>query len=71
VFVPAFAESFAVYGVHKVVRQMMREALQSTAARSRLMREMDLAAATRGKPVRTTISDKAAPCRLDHVNRRF
>ena len=25
----------------------------------------------RGKPVRTTISDKAAPCPLDHVNRQF
>jgi putative transposase len=25
----------------------------------------------RGKPVRTTISDKAAPFPLDHVNRQF
>jgi transposase InsO family protein len=25
----------------------------------------------RGKPVRTTISDKAAPCPLDRVNRQF
>jgi hypothetical protein len=25
----------------------------------------------RGKPVRTTISNKAAPCPLDHVNRQF
>lgn len=25
----------------------------------------------RGKPVKTTISDKAAPCPLDHVNRQF
>ena len=25
----------------------------------------------RGKPVRTTISDKSAPCPLDHVNRQF
>src|SRR5207344_1260412 len=25
----------------------------------------------RGKPVRTTISDKAVPCPLDHVNRQF
>jgi putative transposase len=35
------------------------------------MREMGLAGVIRGKPVRTTISDKAAPCPLDHVNRRF
>jgi transposase InsO family protein len=32
------------------------------------MREMGLAGAIRGKPVRTTISDKAAPCPLDRVN---
>ena len=25
----------------------------------------------RGKPVRTTVSNKAAPCPLDHVNRQF
>ena len=25
----------------------------------------------RGKPVRTTVSDRAAPCPLDHVNRQF
>jgi putative transposase len=39
--------------------------------RARLMREMGLAGVIRGKPVRTTISDKAAPCPLDHVNRQF
>ena len=35
------------------------------------MREMGLAGVIRGKPVRTTISDKAAPCSRDHVNRQF
>ena len=25
----------------------------------------------RGKPIRTTVSDKAAPCPLDKVNRQF
>jgi transposase InsO family protein len=37
----------------------------------RLMRELGLQGVIRGKPVRTTISDKAAPCPLDHVNRQF
>ena len=32
---------------------------------------MGLQGVIRGKPVRTTISDKAAPCPLDHVNRQF
>jgi hypothetical protein len=37
----------------------------------RLMRSMGLQGVIRGKPVKTTISDKAAPCPLDHVNRQF
>ena len=35
------------------------------------MRDMGLRGAIRGKPLRTTISDKAAPCPLDRVNRQF
>jgi putative transposase len=35
------------------------------------MHEMGLAGVIRGKPVRTTISDKAAPRPRDHVNRQF
>ncbi len=36
-----------------------------------LMRDMGLEGVIRGKSVRTTISNKAAPCPLDHVNRQF
>ena len=32
---------------------------------------MGLAGVIRGKTVRTTVSDKAAPCPLDRVNRQF
>lgn len=35
------------------------------------MKNMGLQGAIRGKPVRTTMSDKAVPCPLDHVNRQF
>ena len=35
------------------------------------MRKMGLRGAVRGKPLRTTISDKAAPCPLDLVKREF
>src|SRR5438045_154453 len=35
------------------------------------MASLGLQGAIRGKPVRTTISDKAVPCPLDHVNRQF
>jgi putative transposase len=67
-----FAENFEVYGARKVWRQLGREG--NSVARctvERLMRDMDLQGVIRGKPVRTTVSDKAAPCPLDHVNRQF
>jgi putative transposase len=37
----------------------------------RLMAELGLQGVVRGKPFRTTVQDKAAPCPLDHVNRVF
>ena len=37
----------------------------------RLIRDLGLQDVIRGKPVNTTISDKAAPCPLDQVNRQF
>ena len=67
-----FAENFAVYGVRKVWRQMRREGFEvARCTVARLMGELGLQGVIRGKPVRTTISDKASPCPLDHVNRRF
>ena len=54
-----FAENFAVYGVRKVWRQMMREGFPvARCTVARLMRKMGLAGVIRGKPVRTTLSDK-------------
>jgi transposase InsO family protein len=38
---------------------------------ARLMKRMGLAGAVRGRTVRTTISNPAAPCPLDRVNRKF
>jgi putative transposase len=35
------------------------------------MRELGLQGVICGKPVRTTVSDKTAPCALDQVNRQF
>ena len=67
-----FAENFEVYGVRKVWRQLQRESFDvARCTVERLMRGMGLHGVIRGKPVRTTISDKAAPCPLDHVNRQF
>ena len=67
-----FAENFAVYGVRKVWRQMQREGFSiAHCTVARLMQSMGLQGVIRGKPVKTTIQDKAMPCPLDHVNRQF
>jgi len=67
-----FAENFEVYGVRKVWRQMKREGFDiARCTVERLMKEMGLQGVIRGKPVRTTVSNKAAPCPLDHVKRQF
>ena len=67
-----FKENFRVYGVRKVWRQLRRERFDvARCTVARLMRMMGLEGVIRGKPVRTTFSDKAAPCPLDHVNRQF
>ncbi len=63
-------ENFQVYGVRKVWRQLRREGLDMARCTvARLMRSMGLKGATRGKAVRTTLSDRAAPCPADRVNR--
>ena len=67
-----FAENFHVYGVRKVWRQLQRESFDvARCTVARLMRKMGLKGVIRGKPIRTTVSDKAAPCPLDKVNRQF
>jgi putative transposase len=67
-----FEENFRVYGVRKVWRQLAREGIAVTRCTvARLMRVMGLQGAVRGKPARTTVSDKGAPCPLDRVNRQF
>ena len=67
-----FEENFRVYGVRKVWRQLQWEGFDvARYTVERLMREMGLQGVIRGKPIRTTVSDKAAPCPLDKVNRQF
>jgi putative transposase len=67
-----FAENFEVYGARKVWRQMLRQGVRvARCTVERLMAELGLQGVIRGKPVRTTVPDKAAPCPLDHVNRQF
>jgi len=63
-----FYENFQVYGVRKVWRQLLREGVRiARCTVARLMKSMGLKGVIRGKPHRTTYSDKAAPCPLDRV----
>jgi putative transposase len=64
--------NFGVYGARKVWRQLGREGIAvARCTVERLMRQMGLRGAVRGKEIRTTIADKAAPCPADKVNRQF
>ena len=64
--------NFRVYGVRKVWRQLRREGIAvARCTIARLMRQMGLSGAVRGKAVKTTISNPATPCPCDKVNRQF
>jgi len=66
------AANFGVYGVRKVWRQLGREGISvARCTVARLMRQMGLQGAVRGREVRTTVSNPAAACPLDRVNRQF
>ena len=66
------AENFGVYGARKVWRQLSREGVAvARCTVERLMRVMNLRGAVRGKTVKTTVQNPAAPCPLDRVNREF
>ena len=61
-----------VYGADKVWRQLNREGIEvARCTVERLMRRQGLRGVVRGKVVRTTVSDRKAPCPLDRVNRQF
>ncbi len=65
-------ENFAVYGVKKVWKQLNREGI--TVARctvARLMRDLGLQGAVRGRKFKTTIADDAVARPLDLVDRDF
>ena len=56
-----YDENYRVYGAKKMWRQLRREGVQVGRGRvERLMRQLGLAGAVRGKTVRTTIPDPAA-----------
>ena len=67
-----FEANFCVYGVRKVWRQLRREGIEvARCTVARLMHAMGLQGVVRGRKARTTVSDPAAACPLDRVNRQF
>jgi transposase InsO family protein len=61
-----------VYGADKVWHQMNREGTKvARCTVERLMKRLGLHGVRRGKVVRTTVPDRAAPCPLERVNRQF
>ena len=67
-----FKENFEVYGARKVWHPLKREGHDvARCTVERLMQNMGIQGVIRGKTLRTTVQDKAAPCPLDHVNRQF
>ncbi len=64
--------SFELYGVRKVWRQLGREGIPvARCTVARLMRQMGLHGAVRGRRIRTTIADDAAARPADLVDRDF
>lgn len=67
-----FEENWRVYGVRKIWRQLGREGFDvARCTVARLMKGVGIQGLIRGKPHRTTITDKKFPCPLDKVNRQF
>lgn len=65
-------ENFRVYGVRKVWRQLKREGIAvARCTVARLMRELGLRGAVRGRRVKTTVAAPATPSAADRVNRDF
>ena len=65
-------DNYGVYGARKVWLQLNREGIPvARCTVERLMRELGLHGAVRGKKVRTTIADAAAARPADLVQRRF
>jgi putative transposase len=67
-----FEQNWRVYGVRKVWRQLRHEGFDvARCTVARLMKSMGIQCIIRGKPHRTTIPGRRAPCPLDKVNRQF
>jgi putative transposase len=66
------AQHFGVYGVRKLWHQLRREGTEvARCTVERLMRDLGLKGVRRGRQIRTTVADQAAPPPVDLVQRDF
>jgi putative transposase len=67
-----YKDNYSVYGAKKIWWQLRRNGVEVGRCRvERLMRDMGLAGAVRGKPVRTTVADPDGTRASDLVKRQF
>ncbi len=67
-----YDENYRVYGARKIWRQLRREGVTVGRGRvERLMRQLGITGAVRGKTVRTTVSDPGGKRAADLVKRQF
>lgn len=65
-------ENYQVYGVRKAWHQMKLERFDvARCTVARLMKQIGIRGAVRGKVVKTTVPDTSAPCPREKVNRQF
>jgi hypothetical protein len=65
-------ENYQVYGVRKAWHQLKREGFElARCTVERLMKQIGIRGAVRGKVVKTKVPDTSAPCPRDKVNRMF
>ena len=65
-------DNYGVYGADKVWAQLHRHGVPvARCTVERLMRELEIAGVVRGKKAKTTITDDAAACPADLVDRQF
>ncbi len=65
-------DNYQVYGVRKAWHQLKREGFEvARCTVERLMKQIAICGAVRGKAVKTTVPDTSVPCPRDKVNRQF
>jgi putative transposase len=65
-------DNYQVYGARKAWHQLKREGFEvARCTVERLMKQIGICGAVRGKIIKTTVPDTSVPCPRDKVNRQF